>query len=214
MFLFLSFGRLLLGLLVHRASLGGSAALQPSPSWISGVALARGCSYLGMCPTSGVTGQLPTGGLLEWLAGSRRAMGSTAHGSRRRRCGGALGSPRARRLAPAPQIRSRSHSSRSSTRKFILHLGWLLPLVAPADDLGVLGPPLDGGSDEPRGARCAGVLRPRRRSERQHSAQRPTQLLRINFFFSSSLLLLSSAIVYLPAPAGRPGAALLVRNSE
>ena len=30
-------------------------------------------------------------------------------------------------------------------------------LAAPADGLGVLGPPLDGGSDEPSAARCAGV---------------------------------------------------------
>ena len=41
----------------------------------------------------------------------------------------------------------------------IVHLGQLSSLAVPAGGLGVLGPPLDGGSDEPSAARCAGVCR-------------------------------------------------------
>ena len=67
--LFLSFGRLLLGLLVRRASHGGSAALQPSPSWISGVALARGCGYLASAPPPGSLGSCPLGACLSGWPG-------------------------------------------------------------------------------------------------------------------------------------------------
>ena len=82
---------------------------------------------------------------------------------------------RARRLAPARRVRTRSTRSRSSTLVLIVHLGQLSPLKAPAGGLGILGPPLDGGSDEPSAARCAGVCRLRGRSARQRSARSLTE---------------------------------------
>ena len=170
-FSLLSCGLLRLGLRVRRASLGDSAALRPSPSRVGSVALARSCSRLVLCPTSGATVQLLTEGPLEWLVGVGPAMGSTAHGSRCRRCSGALGSLGARQLAPARRVRTRSTRSRSSTLVLIVHLGQLSPLAAPAGGLGILGPPLDGGSDEPPAARCAGVCRLRGSSALQHSAR-------------------------------------------
>ena len=167
----LSCGLLRLGLRVRRAGLGDSAALRPSPSRVCSIALARSCIHLVLCPTSGASVQLPTGCPLEWLVEVGPAMGSTAHGSRRRRHSGAPGSLGARRLAPARRIRTRSTGSGSSTLVLILHLGQLSSLAAPAGGLGILGPPLDGGSDEPSAARCAGVCRLRGRSARQHSAR-------------------------------------------
>ena len=95
-FSLLSCGLLRLGLRVRRASLGDSAALRPSPSRVGSIALARSCIHLVLCPTSGATVQLPTEGPLEWLVGVGPAMGSTAHGSRRRRYSGASGSLGAR----------------------------------------------------------------------------------------------------------------------
>ena len=95
----------------------------------------RAASCLGYTCDDAHWVQLPTGCPLEWLVEVGPAMGSTAHGSRRRRHSGAPGSLGARRLAPARRIRTRSTGSGSSTLVLIVHLGQLSPLAAPAGGL-------------------------------------------------------------------------------